>query len=273
MTQASLVRALLVFGCLVVGVTQLRADEARVVPLPNAHAHNDYEHQRPLLDALDHGFCSVEADIHLVNGELLVAHDRLRVKAERTLQALYLDPLRKRVRENGGKVYKNGPEFTLLIDVKSNAEGTYAVLREVLKQYSDILTEFHPDRTRTKAVTVIISGDRAIQTMAAEQVRYAGVDGRLSDLEGKINRNLMPLVSESWFGNFGWFGAGPIPEKDRKRLEEVARKAHENKVRLRFWATPDNPVFWRTLREKGVDLLNSDNLAKLQEFLLAEKTK
>ena len=36
-------------------------------PLPRAHAHNDYEHPRPLLDALSHGFCSVEADVHLVD--------------------------------------------------------------------------------------------------------------------------------------------------------------------------------------------------------------
>src|SRR5712672_4165891 len=64
-------------------------------PLVRAHAHNDYEHQRPLFDALEHGFCSVEADIYLVDGKLLVAHDRSKVKPERTLEALYLDPLRE----------------------------------------------------------------------------------------------------------------------------------------------------------------------------------
>src|SRR5882672_7559979 len=62
--------------------------------LPHAHAHNDYEHTRPLLDALERGFCSVEADVWLVNGQLLVAHDLKDGKAERTLRALYLDPLR-----------------------------------------------------------------------------------------------------------------------------------------------------------------------------------
>jgi len=65
-------------------------------PLVNAHAHNDYEHARPLLDALDRGFCSVEADVWLVDGQLLVAHDRGKAKPGRTLQALYLDPLRAR---------------------------------------------------------------------------------------------------------------------------------------------------------------------------------
>src|SRR5437867_37085 len=76
-----------------------------VEPLPHAHAHNDYEHQRPLLDALDHGFCNVEADIHLVNGVLLVAHDSDKVDPKRTLENLYLEPLRSRVKRNNGAVY------------------------------------------------------------------------------------------------------------------------------------------------------------------------
>ncbi|HOK78354.1 MAG TPA: hypothetical protein PLW35_11615, partial [Verrucomicrobiota bacterium] len=71
------------------------------VALARAHAHNDYEHARPLLDALECGFCSFEADVHLVDGELLVAHDRIRTRPERTLTALYLEPLRRRVLENG----------------------------------------------------------------------------------------------------------------------------------------------------------------------------
>src|ERR1700736_6125439 len=45
-----------------------------VVPLRHAHAHNDYEHPRPLFDALAHGFCSVEADIYLRSNQLLVGH-------------------------------------------------------------------------------------------------------------------------------------------------------------------------------------------------------
>src|SRR2546428_201080 len=81
-------------------------------PLVHAHAHNDYEHKRPLLDALDHGFCSVEADIFLVDGKLLVAHELGQTKPERTLQALYLDPLRERVKANGGRVLKDGAEVT-----------------------------------------------------------------------------------------------------------------------------------------------------------------
>src|SRR3954469_7012674 len=70
---------------------------AQVIPLEHAHAHNDYEHARPLAEALEHGFTSVEADIWLVDGQLLVAHDRDKVDTARTLESLYLAPLRKSI--------------------------------------------------------------------------------------------------------------------------------------------------------------------------------
>src|SRR5256885_2951300 len=53
------------------------------------HAHNDYEHPHPLFDALDAGARSVEADVFLVNGKLLVAHSWVDVRPERSLQSLY----------------------------------------------------------------------------------------------------------------------------------------------------------------------------------------
>ena len=73
--------------------SRLSNDPATVVPLAQAHAHNDYLHERPLLDALSHGFCSVEADIFLANDELQIGHFRFQLKQGRTLQKLYLDPL------------------------------------------------------------------------------------------------------------------------------------------------------------------------------------
>lgn len=157
-------------------------DPAQIVPLARAHAHNDYEHDRPLYDALAHGFTSVEVDVHLVDGQLLVAHDVEDVQESLTLQSLYLDPLRERVKQNGGRVYPDGPGFTLLIDVKSEAEPTYKALRQVLQEYEEILTTFGPDGQRDGAVVAIISSNRSREMMARETVRYAAYDGRLEDL-------------------------------------------------------------------------------------------
>ena len=238
-------------------------------PLLHAHAHNDYEHKRPLFDALECGFCSVEADIWLVDGKLLVAHDRNQVKPERTLQALYLDPLRERARRNGGRVYPNGPEVTLLVDVKSDAGKTYTALREVLKEYSDLLTVFRSGSTTTNSVAVIISGNRARGMMGDETVRYAALDGRLEDLDSNAPSHFIPLVSESWTKIFKWRGAGPMPNVEKQTLRQTVTKAHAQARKVRFWATPDQPKVWKELLDAGVDLVNADDLAGLQAFLLS----
>src|SRR3954465_11204915 len=70
-------------------------------PLLPAYAHNDYYNRHPLDDALALGFQGVEADYVFVNGRLLVAHSRREASENRTLEGLYLAPLRVRVQRCG----------------------------------------------------------------------------------------------------------------------------------------------------------------------------
>ncbi len=257
---------------LLLGVLSLPANgqsaSSQLQWLPLAHAHNDYQHTRPLLDALDRGFCSVEADVYLVDGQLLVAHDADEVRSDRTLEALYLDPLAARLRN---KARSPGCPMTLLIDVKSEAEPAWAALSSVLKEYRDILTVFENEKIRPAALTVYISGNRAAASMLTERVRYAGVDGRLSDLDLGLKPVLMPLLSDDWTRYFKWTGQGPIPPKERAQLKYFVEKAHARGYRIRFWAAPDNPAGWAVLKAAGVDVLNTDNLEGLSRFLSAAK--
>jgi hypothetical protein len=240
-------------------------------PLPNAHAHNDYLHARPLLDALDHGFGSVEADIHLVGGRLLVAHDPEQTQPDKTLEALYLDPLKARAEKNKGKVHPDGGEFFLLIDIKTAAEPTYSVLKETLKRYESILTEFGPGKAQPRAVTVIISGNRPIGTMSNETVRLAGVDGRLPDLEANASPTLFPWISDNWVKNFQWRGEGPLSAENKEKLAALVRQSHKQGHKLRLWGTPDTAAAWRELQSAGVDFINTDDLDGLQKFLSTPK--
>ena len=265
---------LLPLGFLFVVLFQVQTSPIPTIePLLQAHAHNDYEHERPLLDALAQGFTSVEADVHLIGKKLLVAHNARDIQADKTLQSLYLNPLRDIIRQNRGSVFPEGSGFTLFIDIKTKGEATYQAIEDALKEYKEILTSFPHEKTLSGAVTVIISGNRPRQTMENQNIRYAAYDGRLTDLDTKANPNLIPIISDNWKKNFSWKGDGAMPPNERAKLVEIVTKAHANKQRVRLWATPDTPsaerdAVWLELLNAGVDLINTDDLVGLKKFLI-----
>lgn len=243
-------------------------------PLLRAHAHNDYDHARPLFDALDHLFNSVEADIYLVDGDLLVAHDPVDLDPARTLASLYLDPLAARVRAQHGTVYRGWRiPFQLLIDIKTEGAATYLELDRQLRRYRGLFTSYAHGRVRTGPVTAVVSGDRAARApMEAQRARSAFYDGRLTDLGTATPASFAPLISDNWSANFTWQGVGPIPAAERTTLRGIVAAAHKRGQRVRFWATPDLPgpardAVWSELLAAGVDHLNTDDLAGLERFL------
>jgi len=242
-------------------------------PLPQAHAHNDYEHDRPLLDALEHGFTSVEADVWLVDGELLVAHDSWQLDTAPTLREAYLEPLSRIVSRNGKQVYPGyDGVFQLLIDIKSEGPATWAAIEEQLAEYGHLFTRVHHGVVKERAVEAVISGNRPLELMQAARTRYSFYDGRAQDLGSGLSPDLMPLISDNWTKLFTWQGLGEMPAAERERLHAYVAEAHAAGYRVRFWATNDVPGemrdnLWAELLAAGVDHINTDNLAGLQAFL------
>ena len=257
-------------GCLslvLMFTASLVAEDVR--PLPAAHAHNDYAHRRPLLDALDHGFGSVEADVFLVNGKLLVGHTPFALTSVRSLENLYLKPLHDRVTANGGQVYPGHDRPLILqIDFKSDGEKTYAAIQPLLETYADMLTETVEGKTTDRAVTIVLTGGRPGGTVATQARRLVMLDGRPSDLDGNPPPNLVPVVSENWTAMFKWDGTGEFPTDQRERLTAYVDRAHKQSRQVRFWGAPDNIAVWTVWRDCGVDIFHTDNLDGMRDFLL-----
>ncbi len=242
------------------------------VHTPRVHAHNDYRHARPLLDALERGAASVEADVHLVGGALLVAHHRDSVAAGRTLERLYLDPLRARLARPGAPT--PAEPLVLLIDVKSAAGPTYAAVERALGRYPDVVTRFEGGAVVARPVLAVLSGERAVEAVRAAPVRHVALDGRLADLYAAgpgPSPGLMPLVSEAWERVTPWRGDRPPPPGLADSLRRVVARAHAAGRRVRFWGTPARAParerVWRLLRDAGVDYLNADDLDAVRAFL------
>ena len=184
-----IVFAMLVFGC------KQKQEILKIIP---GHSHNDYEHAHPLFDALDCHFKSIEADVFSIDDSLFVSHNFEDIKPGRTLQKMYLEPLEEQIEKNNGSVYGDGEEVILFIDIKDDALRTYKLLDKILTGYKSMLTVFQNGKKRKGSIMVVVSGERPFQYMKEQNIRYAGYDGRLSDLNTGISPTLMPVVSNSW---------------------------------------------------------------------------
>ncbi|PHN05958.1 phosphatidylinositol-specific phospholipase C/glycerophosphodiester phosphodiesterase family protein [Flavilitoribacter nigricans] len=242
-------------------------------PIPYAHAHNDYEHERPLLDALDHGFTSIEADVFAIDGDLYVYHNRPdQVDPARTLKQLYLEPLRERISKNNGQVYPGyDGHFQLMIDIKTDAAETYSLISRQLQEYASIFSRIEAGREVAGPVMVFLSGNRPIETILQADTHIARLDGRPDDVGKGYTAGKMPVISERYGKVLQWDGTGKLSAKEKKQLRKLIKSVHREGKQLRLWAMPESESAWKVYRKLGIDWINADDLARLQNFFSASR--
>lgn len=241
--------------------------QAQRSPLPRAFAHNDYWHSRPLYDALDHGFLNVEADIYLRDDELLVAHLLPAFRKKRTLEQLYLKPLLDYYDGRNSEIKYPLYPITLMIDIKSDAEKTYAKLAEILKNYKSILSSYDNGEVKQGKVTIVLTGNKPYQVIREQTLRYAFIDEDLMQVRTDTTSNAVYQTASCKYSRLlNWTGKGPMPESQRQLLISYVTVAHQYKKRVRLWASPENKEVWRALLDCDVDLINTDKLAELRDF-------
>jgi hypothetical protein len=240
------------------------------LPLEQGHSHNDYWRPHPLRDALQLGFKSVEADIFLMGGtSLLVGHDSVSLRPEKTLQAVYLEPLRLLLRQQK-TLYARPSQLWLYLDFKNAGPATYARLRGVLAEYRDILST--PEHPRADGVKVILSGGYPRPQVLADTHRLVYLDGSLADLQPTASPTSIPTVNGNWQKCFTWKGDGPMPAAEAAQLRLWSEQAQRNGQKIRFWNLPaTNPnhlqALWRELLRYPALLVGADELDYLKETI------
>jgi hypothetical protein len=247
---------------------------AQSLPLTNGFAHNDYWHKRPLFDALENGFTYIEADVYEREGRLIVAHLFPALNYSRTLESLYLKPLLNYVHKNNDRIYPGYHHpVTLMIDIKSDGERTYAVLKPLLQKYSEILSSYSNGKVRFGLVTIVLSGNKPESMIRSEQNRLAFIDQdlRLVNRDTLSNTNIYTMASCKYSKLLNWRGIGVLPDIEKQRLCAFIKIAHQFGRKVRLWASPEDTKVWQTLLECGVDLINTDKLEELKDFLTNTK--
>ena len=222
---------------------------------------------RPLDEALENGFNSIEVDVFPVNGELLVAHNAKDIKPEKTIQSMYLDKLSSRAKANKGAIYPGSKTtFWVLVDVKTKGEEAYMNFKMILNRYP----ELKPSGRNSK-VRFVISGDRAIASIAADKGKWAGIDGRIDDLGKGYSFEQMPWISGDWTKGKFVSGDAEMFASGIMTLTKTVKLIHTEHRLVRFWGAPDTESIWSLHWTAGVDLINTDHISNLGKWMLTQK--
>jgi alkaline phosphatase len=226
-------------------------------PLLKAHAHNDYEHDRPFFEAFQLGFGSIEADVYAINGELLVGHERSQLSLNRNLKDMYIDPIIRVLKAN-----KEGNFHQLLIDSKTSSDSTLPLIIAALKPHAEIIQQ--------KGFRIVISGNRPKPAQYIESPAWITFDGRSDE---RFPTNKVVLESESMLKFGFWGGQGPIPAALKEKLKNYVDQVHANGRKVRLWATPDSLLGYQALVDIGVDYMGTDKLNLLADYLKFSESK
>lgn len=226
------------------------------------HAHNDYQKPEPLTNALRHKVFSIEADVYLSDNRLLVAHDKEELSAAKRLDILYLKPIIELFRQHKGTISEDsGYTPVLMIDIKENGEAAIAQLIKLVSMYRSVF-----DRSvNTKAVQLVISGDRGASSTWTSYPSYIFFDGRPREAYDSATLQRVALISDSYLNYAG--------RQDSSRIEQLAKKIHSMGKLLRLWATPDNSESWKQLRQLDVDIINTDKVEECRNYFLNNKSR
>ncbi|MBL7696532.1 MAG: phosphatidylinositol-specific phospholipase C/glycerophosphodiester phosphodiesterase family protein [Chitinophagaceae bacterium] len=226
----------------------------------NAHSHNDYEQHVPFYKAWENGFGSIEADVFLVDANLIVAHDSSELKSGRTLDSLYLVPLRRCIEKNGGFVYADKTRaLQLMIDIKSEAGSTLDRLVEVLNGYTALIN--------SSSLRIVISGNRPAASQFALYPSWIFFDGDFRINYSRLALERVQMFSDNFARYSSWDGTGNISAEDKKQLLRMISFSHRMGKKIRFWNAPDTPEAWRTFIGLEVDYINTDKIEGLARFL------
>jgi len=223
------------------------------------HAHNDYLKKAPFWEAFGTGCASIEVDLILQDGELMVAHEKASIVSERTLKNLYLSPI-----QNAKKIgLIEEFDFHLLIDIKTEAYTTLEMLLQQLKEFEPLLFSSN----NPKGMKIVVSGNRPKIEDYKDYPEWILFDYQSMELNVNLPWEKIGMVSLNFRRFSVWNGKGRIVQEEREKLVSFIDEVHSFDRPVRFWATPESKSAWKAFYDLGIDYINTDMPYEADKYL------
>ena len=220
------------------------------------HSHNDYAQRVPFYQAYAQQVSSIEADVFLHDGQLLVGHDVEDLRADMTFEALYVEPIVTLFARNGGRAFRDSDQMLqLMVELKSETDPTLRAVAALLGRWPEV---FDPE-VNPAAVRVAVTGRVPAPEAFDRYPRFLGFDGAWDADYTPEQLERIALISTNFRDFSQWNGKGTIIPAEKERLEQVIDRAHEQGKPVRFWNAPEGTTVYYTFYDMGIDYINTDN--------------
>ena len=220
------------------------------------HSHNDYAQRVPFYQAYAQQVSSIEADVFLHDGQLLVGHDVEDLRADMTFEALYVEPIVTLFARNGGRAFRDSDQtLQLMVELKSETDPTLRAVAALLGRWPEV---FDPE-VNPAAVRVAVTGRVPAPEAFDRYPRFLGFDGAWDADYPPEQLERIALISTNFRDFSQWNGKGTIIPAEKERLEQVIDRAHEQGKPVRFWNAPEGTTVYYTFYDMGIDYINTDN--------------
>ena len=218
------------------------------------HSHNDYAQRVPFYQAYAQQVSSIEADVFLHDGQLLVGHDVEDLRADMTFEALYVEPIVTLFARNGGRAFRDSDQtLQLMVELKSETDPTLRAVAALLGRWPEV---FDPE-VNPAAVRVAVTGRVPAPEAFDRYPRFLGFDGAWDADYTPEQLERIALISTNFRDFSQWNGKGTIIPAEKERLEQD--RAHEQGKPVRFWNAPEGTTVYYTFYDMGIDYINTDN--------------
>ncbi|WP_184543163.1 alkaline phosphatase [Mucilaginibacter sp. FT3.2] len=238
--------------------------QIKTYTVADAHSHNDYKNNIPFYRAYEKGFGSIEADVYAVKGQLMVAHDKKEISAKRSLKILYIDPLIEKLSHDPQR------HLRLLIEIKEDYKAVLPLVINELKPLEKYFAyDGHPGR-----LSIVMTG--AVPPAAVMPNYPDWISFDVDHLDGfrATQWKKIGLVSFPLSKYVHWNGKGVFNGEEIKRLKDGIDSVHNAGKKVRFFETPDTKSSWLAMLRLGVDVIGTDDIEGLGNFLnRKEKTE
>ena len=244
----------LLFGAAVMGFAQFPVI---------INSHNDYNQAVPFYQAYSQKVQSIEIDLFLKDGLLIVGHDFENLKEYDTFDRLYVEPVKSLFVINGGRAWKDSNNrLQFLVEIKSDSHTTMQKLVDTFAANQEVFDM----KINPYAVKIVVTGNIPPQEDFVKYPEYICFDGDINKEYTVEQLKRVSMFSED-FSNFShWNGKGSLIAKEQDAIERVIAKSHSLGKPIRFWNAPEGMTAYYTFYNLGIDYINTDKPEACVEF-------